>query len=244
MTTVDHCIVIEVDGCYGGVASSSFMDLTENHSPRSNRNSQLHDLGIEEGLDDNHPVNDYTDRLDRLQNVHAQSSAETSGLGDSLQRMHTLSSTETNPLCGISTGPGSAGGGGTTAVRWSPSRNDIIPDVPIRHGRVCTGRPDEPLRQRSFEDDMRLKSDNLCSVATGFRPRRTEPSAHDYGNGLGRTKYQSRSTHTLRCSSYNTNVPSNYCQRQSILPCTRNTADHHGRHGLDYHHNKGIVHFE
>jgi hypothetical protein len=42
------------------------------------------------------PLNDYKDRGERLQKTHAQSSAETSGLGDSLQRIHTLSSTETS----------------------------------------------------------------------------------------------------------------------------------------------------
>lgn len=40
------------------------------------------------------PLQDY--RSSTLQQIHAHSSAETSGLGDSLQRIHTLSSTETS----------------------------------------------------------------------------------------------------------------------------------------------------
>ena len=42
------------------------------------------------------PLNDYSDRGESLRKIHAQSSAETSGLGDSLQRIHALSSTETS----------------------------------------------------------------------------------------------------------------------------------------------------
>ncbi len=46
------------------------------------------------------PLNDYKYRKDGLQRIHANSSAETSGIGsgigDSLQRLHTLSSTETS----------------------------------------------------------------------------------------------------------------------------------------------------
>ena len=43
------------------------------------------------------PMSDFrTDKSENLRKIHAQSSAETSGLGDSLQRIHTLSSTETS----------------------------------------------------------------------------------------------------------------------------------------------------
>ena len=49
---------------------------------------------------DDIPMVDYPreSRTETLQKIHAHSSAETSGLGDSLQRIHTLSSTETSGL--------------------------------------------------------------------------------------------------------------------------------------------------
>ncbi len=63
---------------------------------------------------------DVVDRGDILQKIHvAHSSAETSGLGDSLQRLHTLSSTETS-------GYGGAGGvSPTTGVGVSPTGGGV-----------------------------------------------------------------------------------------------------------------------
>ena len=72
------------------------------------------------------PLNDYKHRREGLQRIHANSSAETSGIGDSLQRLHTLSSTET---CGYGGGYPSSRGGSfdhspeNTGTQRSPHRS-------------------------------------------------------------------------------------------------------------------------
>ena len=192
LTSSDQRLTSESEQNYG--RSTEEYTRLSNESAK-NLSNQIHEY--DEEIDDYLPLNDYSDRLDRLQSVHAQSSAETSGLGDSLQRMHALSSTETSTYYGLFVG---ASGGATL----SPLGNDLMPDVPIRHGKLCAGRPGEPLRQRSFEDDTRPRANNLCETdSCGVSSGTSPSSAGVHVRGIGRTRYQSHSTHALSSDSFN-----------------------------------------
>ncbi|KAK2143942.1 hypothetical protein LSH36_798g01023 [Paralvinella palmiformis] len=66
------------------------------HTGRTESVGRSHDAGGQHAPEVI-PMSDLAiDRSEALRKIHAQSSAETSGLGDSLQRIHTLSSTETS----------------------------------------------------------------------------------------------------------------------------------------------------
>ena len=87
-----------------------------------------------------HPHHHHSEpRGDALRKIHAQSSAETSGLGDSLQRIHTLSSTETSGYGDTVPSP--------TAPSPSPERPRALPP-----GEVLGNPGHSPTkRQQSME---------------------------------------------------------------------------------------------
>ena len=87
---------------------------------------------------------------DSLHKIHAQSSAETSGLGDSLQRIHTLSSTET-----------SADGGATPSPSREPSKRRASFELAVAedhannarvHGKMKGPTPSSPSKAAQDQD--------------------------------------------------------------------------------------------
>ena len=142
---------------------------------------------------------------DILQKIHtAHSSAETSGLGDSLQRLHTLSSTETSGYGGGTHSPTGPGGGDllSPGVLYSP---ELSPGI-SRHCPGATGQlfPSTAsqstrlnLRGPETHDVQSPESSHQSPSTTSASPRRPRVNIKELSPRSKRQHFKSASR-TLR----------------------------------------------